>query len=216
MTVTLTKPGDEVTMLVKGVATVESTAKVGTFRYQIDGTLANGKEERVYLNTPVVDKQLSHLQLPEATDLTGGWYRFYRVAAPNNTPAAGYLNIEVASKGSAQMAAAPTKRLTEATAKAPPVRSAGQREFEAAVPPDDAPPAFHRDIPPPESEEGELFTPPATSVQLMEERLEARFNAYTQLARKVTAFQSDLAKEYELPFDASSVNAMTFSIWNQR
>ena len=212
MTVTLTKPGDEVTMLVKSVATVESTAKAGTFRYQIDGQLANGKDERTYLNTPVVDKQLSHLQLAEAVDLIGSWYRFYRVAAPNNTPAAGYLNIEVASKGSAQAAVTPSKRLTEATANAPDTRSAGQREFDAAVPLDDGPPAHHAASGVPASEDGELFDPPTMRAGIAEKRelIESAYRwAYAIAYRAQMDIQDAMIKEHSVAFNptAESVQA---------
>ncbi len=39
---------------------------------------------------------------------------------------------------------------------------------------------------------------------------------YFALARRVAAFQSEIAKQYEAPFDLASINAMTFSIWNKR
>lgn len=46
--------------------------------------------------------------------------------------------------------------------------------------------------------------------------MSTRREVYFALARQVAAFQAELGKEYEMPFDASSVNAMTFSIFNQR
>lgn len=43
-----------------------------------------------------------------------------------------------------------------------------------------------------------------------------REDAYFALARKVAAFQAELAREHETGFDLASINAMTFSIFNQR
>lgn len=193
MTVTLTKPGDEVTLTVKAVARIESTAKAGTFRYQIDGTMPSGKEERVYLNTPVVDREIEHKNYgADATALIGDTYRFYRVEAPNNTPAAGYLNIDIATKGDAKPE---SKRLTGPNTD---TRTAGQREFDAAVPPEGAPDA------------------PAslTTAQVAQQRLDANVEVYFALARKVAAFQAELSAAHEAPFDCASINSMTFSIWN--
>lgn len=94
MTVIINKPGDEVTLTVSAVETVASEAKPGTFRYQIDGFLDDGIGERVYINTPVLDRELVHKKLT-VEGLIGGRFRFWRKAAPNNTPVSGYLNMDV-------------------------------------------------------------------------------------------------------------------------
>lgn len=39
-----------------------------------------------------------------------------------------------------------------------------------------------------------------------------RERAYMELAERVAAFQSSLQKKHDIPFDAASINAMTFSI----
>ncbi len=100
MTVNLAIPGDEVTLLVTAVELVASTAKPGTFRYQIDGFLDDGKGERTFCNKDTLDKQLVHKKIT-AEGMVGAKIRFWRKAAPNNTPASGYLNMDILVRGGA-------------------------------------------------------------------------------------------------------------------
>lgn len=137
MTVTLRVPGDEVTLTVKSVERVESTAKAGTFRYQIDGTRPDGSPERTYVNEGVLLRELKHKGIADTTGLIGGSFRFYRVAAPNNTPAAGYLNIEVLS-------AADLKPKPESKRVQPPTVVPGEAPPLPGHPPD-APPLVEDD-----------------------------------------------------------------------
>ena len=86
----------------------------------------------------------------------------------------------------------------------PDTRSTGQKEFDAAVPPDEetgAPPKGATDAP-----------APLTAA----ERLAEKTEAYFALARSVAAFQRELSTAHEAPFDMASVNAMTYSIWASR
>ena len=43
-----------------------------------------------------------------------------------------------------------------------------------------------------------------------------KFLAYTALAREVAIFQAEISKRHDMPFDGSSLNAMTYSIWGLR
>lgn len=172
MTVALKVPGDEITLTVSAVAQVPSEAKPGTFRYQIDGLRPDGSTERTYLNCPVVDKQLKHMGLPDAQALVGGCYRFYRIAAPNNTPAAGYLNIDVANG----KAPAPTKRLS--SPQAPAVTQV----------PGDAPERY-RDVPTPSDDDVQVYHEPELDAPSIAEQKEQKIaSAYTRawaISRKV-------------------------------
>lgn len=89
----------------------------------------------------------------------------------------------------------------------PDTRSTGQKIIDAAVPPDDEPPAFHRDVPLPDSPDGELFVAPVEA--------SPKEQAYYALALRVAAFQKKVSHAYEAPFDLASINAMTFSIFNR-
>lgn len=208
MTVTLTKPGDEITFShIKSVERVESTSKPGTFRYQIDGTKPDGQGDRTYLNEPVLLKELTHKGIANPEALVGGSFRFWRIAAPNNMPAAGYLNIDVLTPADLK-APAPSKRLT-------PEAAAGSKV------PGDAPPAYHRDVPPAEEPPeydglGGALDGPEGDGDALAMPMRIKMNVYFAVAREVAAFQKELSHKHDMPFDGSSVQAMTFSIFNGR
>lgn len=214
MTAILKVPGDEVTMLVRSVETVASTAKAGTFRYQIDGTRPDGQSERTYLNTPVVDRELKRMHFTDAKQLIGDTWRFYRVAAPNNTPAAGYLNIE---PGSAPTQGKPSVRAAAGITPPPALNAPllnALEAFEAAG----TPPSHHRDVPLPEAPDEPYAAPEGQHKPLpgLASILAERASNYFDLAERVAIFQAQVGRTHECPFDLASINAMTFSIWNSR
>ena len=118
-----------------------------------------------------------------------------------------FWDVSVAS-GAEKAGAVPSKRLT-----GPDTRTAGQKIIDAAIPPDDAPPAFHREVPLPESEDGPSINEQIGLADPAFEGASAKEISYYALAERVAAFQAKLAKLYEMSFDAASINAMTFSIW---
>lgn len=83
--------------------------------------------------------------------------------------------------------------------------------------PGEGPPAHHREVPLPEEEnaplQGELgaLTPVTISTPMR-----AKMDSYFAVAREVAAFQKELCTLHDMPFDGSSVNAMSFSIFNGR
>ena len=200
MTTQLTQPGHEITLKVSSVRQIESTAKPGTFRYQIDGTTPNGQGDNVFLNTPVVDRELKRLRItPE--QLVGDTYRFYRVPAPNNTPAAGYLNIEPASG----VPAVPSKRLTSAKDSEPVItpqslKDDPQGRGEAWEPPEEGPYA-------------DAETEREAIEQRKSEARKASFVRYLDLWDKVAAHQVKQGKELDMPVDGTSAQATAATIW---
>ncbi len=151
-----------------------------------------------------MDRQLQRLTM-SPVELSGHYITIER--APNKEDAKkSWWNLALANKSDVN--APPSKRLTEATAKAPDSRSAGQREFDAAVPLEDEKLAHDRQIPLPDSEDGAV-----TTAELLSANMERKFTEYTALMRKVAAVHAEIGAQYEAPFDLSSIQATTFSIW---
>ena len=121
--------------------------------------------------------------------------------APNAEDAKkSWWNLSLAGESELR-AGAPAKRMTQQEATAPVKGS-----FDAMM--DDGDPG----MPDPMTGERPLLdriidaTGPVTD----------REAEYLALAGRVAAFQDALGKQYEMPWDGASVNAMTFSIWNKR
>lgn len=84
--------------------------------------------------------------------------------------------------------------------------------------------AAQREVPPPKDEDFHDMmrdTPPAEDYPTKQPPVAPtvrRMDEYFDLARKVAAFQAEVSKASKdgIPYDFSSVNAMTFSIWNTR
>jgi hypothetical protein len=190
----------------------------GQYGEQVKFVLEGG--DTIFVGREPADRQLGRcgfiFEDGETTEVQyssaiGETLTFSRDANTTKKGAAPYWSIAVAHK-SGESTKAPPKRLTEATAKAPDTRSAGRKEFDAAVPLEDAPPAFHRDIPLPESEDGELFTSPTMAKGIAEKRelIESAYRwAYGTAYRAQMDVQDELMKEHSVAFNptAESVQA---------
>lgn len=141
-----------------------------------------------------LDRQFAKIKLTPA-QLVGHVVRLER--APNKEDAKkSWWNLHIVGK--ADLTKAPSKRLA---GPASPERPAA------------GPPAFFDDVPLPESEDGPTINEQIGLADPAFEGASAKEISYYALAERVAAFQAKLAKLYELPFDAASINAMTFSIW---
>ena len=191
--------GEEVTFQVQEVRAVK-TGKWPEYEWL-------AVDQRTIL-TPqaAMDRQFAKLKLSPTT-IEGYVVQIER--APNQEDAAkSWWNLHIMGQG--DLAKPATKRL-QPPAKAPDTRSPGQKEFDAAVPPENGPPAHHAASGVPDSPDGDLLS--ADSLLAGASEKEQRYYA---LALRVAAFQKKVSTEYEAPFDLASINAMTFSIFNQR
>ena len=152
-----------------------------------------------------IDRQLKRLNL-EAVQLAGNVIVLER--APNKEDASkSWWNLSIGADSDLK-APAPSKRLTSEAA-------AGSKV------PGEAPPAYHRDVPPPADEDapflGGLDGPEGDcGSDALSMPMRAKRDIYFALARDVAAFQAELSKQHDFPIDGSSVQAMTFSIFNGR
>ena len=117
-----------------------------------------------------------------------------------------FWDVSVAS-GAEKAGAVPSKRLT-----GPDTRTAGQKIIDAAIPPDDAPPAFHREVPLPDSPDGELFEAVAEARVEFSEKQEAVIGGYLRLYARVAVELCRIGKAQDFPVDGTSINAATATI----
>ena len=182
----LSEPGTERVLTVRTV-TVETIENTEYAKFD-DGA--------VELLVPMssVTRQLERLDAVALTDTKGMTIKFSR-SEKLSKYGKPFWNLDVANASDAK-APAPSKRL------APPVKGS----VDAMM--DDGDPG----MPDPMTGERPLLdriieaTGPVTD----------REAEYLALAGRVAAFQDALGKQYEMPWDGASVNAMTFSIWNKR
>ena len=203
----LANEGDEAYLQI-----TECEVVAGQFGQQVKFTADNG--DILFLPKDSADRQLTRLGFTDASngevihaDVANSLLRFSRT--PNPKPGARpYWDISVANRGDAKAAGVPSKRLTQSEASKPAAapRKAATGSFDAMM--DDGDPG----MPDPMTGERPLLdriidaTGPVTD----------REAEYLALAGRVAAFQDALGKQYEMPWDGASVNAMTFSIWNKR
>lgn len=161
MTIVKLSIGQSIVFKVKGV-TVDKAGKWPDYQF------ADEASDNVY-SAPqaAIDRQLERMKL-SPIQLPGAWVQLER--APNKDDAAkSWWNLSLSS-GHEAATAIPSKRL------APPPR--GTTEV-----PGEAPPAYHREIPPPE-DEGGLFVdagrPPDTGPSIADQKMAAVEAAYAR------------------------------------
>ena len=194
--------GDRLTFQVKAVDTDTSGKWPDYHLTAMDGRI-------VVAPKAALDRQLERLTMTPI-ELVGHYITIER--APNKEDAKkSWWNLSLANKEEAT--AKPSKRPTEAqaTTKAPDTRTAGQREFDAAVPNEDGPPAHHRDIPLPESEE-ELVASADAAKEAFAAKREAYIAGYLALYDRVALYLCDLGRANDFPVDATGINAATATI----
>ena len=190
--------GQELTFRVQSVQEVK-TGKWPEYEFGANGGFVAAPKA-------AMDRQFAKLGLTP-TQLIGHVVKLER-AAQEEDASKSWWNLYL--MGDADLKApAPSNRIP--APKVPDTRSAGQREFDAAVPPENGPPAHHAASGVPDSPDGDLLS--ADSLLAGASEKEQRYYA---LALRVAAFQKKVSTEYEAPFDLASINAMTFSIFNQR
>ena len=193
--------GEELTMHVEAVffnpKSVTHKYPDFTFKGQ-----SGGRAVMLYVPENACRRQFSRFKMePEAAK--GQVLRFWRGANVED-PTKPYWNIEPAA-------------INAAHAPAPPKRMQGP----SAVP-GEAPSRYAEPLPPPPADDlGDLGQEPPEAIDypvagqsapVVPEAASPREAAYFQLARRVARFQVALQKEYDIPCDMGSVNAMTFSI----
>ena len=178
--------GDHLTFQVKAVDTDKSGKWPDYHLTAMDGRI-------VVAPKAALDRQLERLTMTPI-ELVGHYITIER--APNKEDAKkSWWNLSLANKGDAEPQ--PSKRLPPP----PDTRSAGQKEFDAAVPPDEEPEGHSVD------------TEAEAAKQQRDDAVRRVVALYLGLWDKVAAHQTEFAKAHDFPVDGSSVNSAAATIF---